>query len=272
MSMSIRHLVIPLFVFSAGAMPARGQDSKDSLAAYAANKTLTKDDRAKIEVEVIRRAQKLRDATTEAQRKDAKDALIETVQIAGATPAFVEHYSNECGTQLAGLTGNERRELAIDAALILVTIDHEATADGLAAALASPHPGVRYVAVRGIQKLGKRLKTSSRAAAVLAALGTAGATESNEVVLPRIFQAISGVDAKFNKEAAGAWATVIQGRVAQLTGGGRIQDFDISGVKSVSRVRVGSESASGCAAQGHRGIDRSGSPALFRSAAGRKLA
>lgn len=167
--------------------------ARDKLESTIKKEKLSRRDRSEIETEVQTRAKKLAEAgDNSSRRKDARDALISTIRIKKASQAGIIAYAQACGDELANLVTNSKFEIALDAAIVLVELANNQTAKALARALLSEHPAVRYLAARGIQQLHKDLAASQEdSVMVLKALGRAGASESDAIVLRMVYNAIN---------------------------------------------------------------------------------
>lgn len=240
MKLLFRLVAFTVLVAVSGEPSLAQSGPKDSLERLAKNKSLSRPEQAEIEGEVVNRGNKLKVATTENQRDDARKALAAPMRIPDASPAFREFYAQTCGEQLSALMSDDSKlDTALDAVFVLAVLDHEAVANGLAAALASPHPAVRFKAARAVSVLHAQLKSPTRAATMIEALGKAGAAEQNPLVLAEIYRALdvraAGSEAKVAGPCATALAAIFKARAQRLAGGSHDDDLDQPGIAAAAR-------------------------------------
>jgi len=230
----MRHVLLfaaPLILVLAAALPVSAQ--QDVLASIVTKPKIDAGDAAQIRTQVGERVRRLTQAGTDSdRRKEARERLLATARVKGATPAGLEAYATSCAESLADLTGSEKLENAMDAVWVLVDLGHIGTTDALAAALASPHAAVRIRAARGLQQLRAQLvKEPSACRAALRALATAGAEETREPVLRVIYVALDmGADlakSDLSDDCGKAVATILESRLAQFRIGTRNEALDL---------------------------------------------
>ncbi len=230
-------LPILLVIASAIGSPARGQDG---LAGIVQKSSIGKSDRATIRSEVVQRANKLQKATPDPDRRaSARKKLIQTAQTDGISAAGRDAYAQVCGEELAGLTTHARWQTGFDALDVLIALDNAHTAPALAAGLQSRHEVNRYRAAFGLHQLQNKLGKNSDRRRILRALAEAGAAETQEIVLRRIYQAIDFSAAATNADLADACAraldTVLSSRLEQLRNGKRNETADTLGYAAAAR-------------------------------------
>ncbi len=237
----MQRLLIACFAiatFLAPAAPARAQDPLEPLMKQ---DKLTRGQRATMEAELSLRANRLRDAGTNAQlRTEARDRILKTAATSGATQGSLDAYAEICAGELSGITGAELLETAMEAVMILSQLNNAQTVDALAAGLRSRHAAVRLMSARSIQRLHDLIKDDQKkCSAVLRALGRAGAREPDEHVLRVTYQAVdfksSVRNFKFADLSAKALTEIFQGRLEQLDGGSRDEMRDEYGIEAAAR-------------------------------------
>jgi len=235
-----------VFALAAAPAPSLAQDRLDPIAKKA---KLGSRDRAEIAAEVADRAGRLAQVGTDPDlRSRARDRLIATARIKGATKEFLDVYSEACATELEPLTTREAFETGFDAVWVLVDLDHPRTAGALAAALKSAQAPTRLRAARGLQMLQKRIAADDKTCQVVCrALGEAGADEREETVLRVIYEAIDfGAEVKGGKlaeECARALNSILAGRVRRLKAGDRNETVDQPAVALAVRCFAGASEA-----------------------------
>lgn len=209
--------------------------SADVLESVVKKAKLDRADRAKIEAEITVRVKRFMDAAgNPRRRRNARQELIATSRIPGATSAGLDAYAEACADELNGPIHNKKLMVALDAINILVALDNQNTAAALARALSSEHVSVRYAAADGIRALHKTLaKRRSACRNILRALGRAGETERHELVLREAYRAINFkadvANFQSTDEAAQALARVFAARSEQLSKGSHDEWKDLEG-------------------------------------------
>jgi hypothetical protein len=198
--------------------------AQDKLAAIMVKPKLTKEDLAQIEAEVSERAKKLADAGSEKDRTKACEKIVAPVKTQGATKAALDAYAEACSSQFDALVTKDSFETAFDAVRVLLELENQNAASSLAAALKSRYPAIRFRAARGLHALHVKLKgDSDKCKTALHALGEAGASENDKIVLGAIYQAINFYsdvpDFQFGDECAQALNMVFAARVKLLSSG-----------------------------------------------------
>jgi len=210
---------------------------------------LDRSDRAKIETEVAVRVKKFMDAADKPRRRrNARDSLIATSKVSGATAAGLDAYAEACADELTSPLLHKDLAPALDAVNILVSIGNQNTAEALARGLSSEHVAVRYAAAAGIQPLHKALAKRRKACRnVLRALGRACTTERHELVLRESYRALNfNADvANFGltDEAAGTLVRIFSGRLDQLSSGSRDEWKDTEGYVAAADCYAGASPA-----------------------------
>lgn len=220
----------PLIVLLAVASSVSAQ--QDVLASIIIKPKIEARDAAQIRTQVEERVRRLAQAGSDADRRqEARDRLLATARVKGATAAGLEAYAQRCADSLGDLTVSEKLENAFDAVWILVDLNHINTIEALAGALRSQHAAVRIRAARGLQQLHAALgKEPAACRSALRALGQAAAEETQEVVL-RVFYDALDLSAEAAKpeiadECGRAVATILESRLLQFESGKRNETLD----------------------------------------------
>jgi len=186
------------------ALPSHAQDPLESLAKKA---TLTRQDKGVLDTEVRQRVDRLTEGGP--RLEEARDRILRSIRLAGATKAFREAYAEACAKRLTGVPNNDNQDVALAATLILLELEDPGVVETLVGAFRSEHAGVRYLAVKGVMKLSPLITNDQAAcAAVLSGLGRAGALERDRIVARTILEALNSKPAggPFKCGAAGAAA------------------------------------------------------------------
>lgn len=210
-----------LLLFMPGTLRAQ-----DSLEGIIKSKDISRTQEATMEAEVALRFRRLADAKSADSRESARERITRTATIAGATPAGLAAYAKTCAAEAWNLVSNDDLDKATDGIMVLSVLDHPNTSEALAEGLRSKHAVVRLMAARAIEKLQNKLKDEpSKVRSALSALGRAGASEQEAIVLRVIYQAIDfKADVPSFKNAgdsADALAAVLDARMSQLESGSR---------------------------------------------------
>lgn len=176
--------------------------------------------------------------------KRAHDSLVDPTKVKGATPAGLASYASIAAEELEEAVTGDDFNVALEAMLILMDIDHPQTAPTLAVALSSKQSAVRLIAARSITKLHPRLKDDAEnCPKLLRALGKAGAEEQDQHVLRAIYLAIdfgSTIrDFKYSDEAASALSQVFEARLRRLIAGSRDETRDEAGLRAAAGCYAG---------------------------------
>lgn len=214
-------LIFAIAMSSAVLKPAIAKDVLDPIFVKA---KLTPQDEKTIATEVQQRAKKLADADDDKKRLDARDKLVKPIEISGATPAALDKYAQSCAEELEPLVGGSKFGPALDAANILGLLNNAATSDALVRGLKSEFPAVRYSSARGLKAVQRSLAAKpADVSKTLKALGDAGATEKDELVLRMIYQAVdfSSVGAEFKNydDSAAALNHILTSRLEAIAAG-----------------------------------------------------
>jgi hypothetical protein len=229
---AMRHctLIYPAFLaaLATAAAPARAQDR---LADILKKPQLTRQDSATIEAEVSQRARKLADATSASDRQAAREKLVKTAQVPGASARGLSVYAEACAAELRGTLDADELNLALAGVLVLSELGQASTVDALALGLESKHAAVRLVATRALAKLQPKLRgDAALVARVLGAAGRAGAKETDEHVLRAIYELLALLaavnDGAVPDETAKALNQVLEQRTRRLASGGRDEARD----------------------------------------------
>ena len=208
--------------------------AQDELERFKNNNRLSQNDRAKIQVVVGDRVQDLIDATREKRRTQARKDLIGSMT--GAKPAFRDHYAQLCARTLSGIASTGQVQNAVDATLVLRALKHLATSGALASALSSRFGGVRYTAAGAVKDLHGDIKDAQACTNLIAALGTAGARETDPLVLQTIYEALdipsAGSDPGLANACVQALAAVFVGRSERIANGSRDESSDLAGYRA----------------------------------------
>lgn len=212
------HYFLATMAFMAAVTPtsAIAQAGSDPLARYAAKTQLDDSDRAKIRVEATDRARDLKNAATEDGRRSARAALIGSMKLNKASPAFLKYYVVQCVNQLSPLLSGQQLVPALDAIVVLRQLNHLDSRSAVITGLGSVHVGVRYVAAKASQDLLNLMKGPNDCPGLIAALGKAGRRERDSRVIREIYVSIgihAGTrNAGLANECAEALADVLESR------------------------------------------------------------
>jgi len=198
--------------------------AQDAVAAVLRKSAITAVDKGTLETELPPRVKHVFGNPTNLSAGDARNKLVTPTKEKDVTPAGLDAYSEVLCGELEKYVGQQDLNQALTATLVLKELESPKTIDTLLAALKSPHPGVRFIAVQGLQALRSKIKADDTAAPnVIAALGKAGADEKDEQVLRRIYETLNfkpaSGDFKFNDQVAAALSEIFASRLRALTGG-----------------------------------------------------
>ena len=236
-----RHLIM-MGSFVAVLGIASSVQAQDRLDAIMKKEKLTQQDKATLKAEVAQRCNRLLEPDTSPElRADQREKLVRSAKIDGASPAGLEAYAEYCAEELIGTVAGENYALALAAIMTLVDLDHAKCMEAYVAALASEHAAVRYLGAKGIKDVQVRVKDDRGACSTaLGALGRAGATEKDELVLRMVYEAIDfpkvAKDFKFGGECAAALSAVFAGRLAKLEAGSRDELKDGPGIAYATTI------------------------------------
>lgn len=241
-------------VLAVAGAPASAQDSLESIIK---SPTLSRAQRATMEAEISVRVKRLADAgANDARRADARERILRTAQIKGASPAGLDAYAEICASELVPLLTNPLYEMAQDATLLLTDLNNPNTVRAFAVALESKYAAVRLIAARGIQTLHKKLADrQSDCEDALTALGKAGAAERNEHALRVIYQAINFPadvpNFKYKDSCAAALNAIFDARIQQLHGGSHDEQRDAEGLTAAAACYAGASPDQKARLMGH---------------------
>lgn len=230
---------------------AAAQTAPSPLAAISAKATLSAADKAAIRARVAELANALAAADDKAvtaaptaaaaadkERDQARLKLIGELKI--GTPAFRAEAAAAAASPggLMPRVAGPKMLHAIDAALVLVDLDHAATRNALVAALASQYPSVRYQAARGLRGLQPLLTDPAAYKPVIGALSEACRKESNPIALRALYDALnfSANQKNFRGQAdvAAALAEILTARMARADGARLV--LDLPGIRIAGKV------------------------------------
>ncbi len=231
--------------------------AQDSLETIIKSPTISRTQRATMEAEITVRVKRMADAgANDVRRTDARERILRTAQIKGASVAGLDAYAEICASQLVPLFSNPLYEMEQDVTLLLTDLNNPNTVRAFAVALESKHAAVRLIAARGIQTLHKKLADrQSECEDALTALGKAGAAERNEHALRVIYQAIDFPadvpNFKYMDACAGALNSIFDARLQQLRGGSRDEQRDAEGLTSAAACYAGASADQKARLMGH---------------------
>ncbi len=210
-------------------LPVVAAAQQSDLADLVAKTKFEKDDTFRISSFLETQARKLSNAKSDRARQDVKTAVLKWIQDPAATPAFKNTYAAEYSKAFRGLIGAQSRDTGFTAVLMLAEMPFPGARDGFVTALASPNSEVRYWGAKGIFQIKSRVTKPAEYSPVLAALGAAGASEVEPLVLKEIYTALdfTGVD-NFAGQAdiASALNSIFDARLPALQAGGKRSGID----------------------------------------------
>ncbi len=216
----------------AAALPASVQ-ARDLLEEILKKDTLGPRDLATIDQEVDQRAKDLENAAGNPDRREqARENLLQSARNRRATQPFLDAYADNCQKHLRSFLSGANLEPALDAVLVLAELKNVNVAPALEAALRSQHAAVRYTAARAASELHKPFAAQPAAARpLIQALGGAGASEKDELVLARMYEALDFVadvpDFPLAPDCAQALNVIFARRLGELQAGGHDEWKDL---------------------------------------------
>jgi len=236
-------ILVGLVVMAAAACEVRAQN----ITPLVTKKTLSSNETAEIEVWITKKVQALSRANTDVDVNKVETQVLDVVTKQQPSPVFATEFATKCGDNLGPVTGQavgQQIDLlrALGAVRIMKGLDHPGTANGLAEALRSPAPSVRFLAAKSVQAIHSKLTDETALENVLNALGEAIATESGNYVLPELYAALdfksgnSGFKAASGNLMAGAAAKGFAGRANRLSEGARDEAVDMAGLNTALSV------------------------------------
>ncbi len=225
-SMTRRLILASLLLLS---LPVAVFAQQSDLADVVAKTKFTPDDTFKISTFLETQARKLNNAKNDRARLEVKTAVLKWIQDPTATAEFKNVYAIEFSKAFRGLIGAQSRDTGFTAVMMLAEMPVPGARDGFVAALASPNAEVRYWGAKGIVLIKARVTKPAEYGPILTALGSAGASEAEPLVLKEIYAALdfTGVE-NFAGQAdiASALNSIFDARLPALQAGGKRSEID----------------------------------------------